>query len=81
MGNRATIRVIGLSVDGRTNRWKLTCVCGASTEPPTTRLAKNTIECRSCHLIYLVDYNKVLDQLEKNKSQSAHISTSGEVEE
>lgn len=48
---------LGLSRDGRTNRWKIICACRAEILPPTTICAKQRIECKKCGAIIWADYN------------------------
>lgn len=53
-------RCLGLSRDGRTNRWEITCPkCGKVFEPRTTMLATQSMECpkRSCGAEMVANYN------------------------
>ena len=53
-------RVLGLSRDGRTQRWSVTCPkCGHVFEPLTTRLSTQGFECpkAKCSAPLFVDYN------------------------
>lgn len=58
MKTQFTKRFLRPSPDGRTNQWRLTCVCGKEWEPSTTRLAKREEECPKCHAMSVVDYNQ-----------------------
>ncbi|MBB5143912.1 hypothetical protein HNQ38_002012 [Desulfovibrio intestinalis] len=48
---------LGLSRDGRTNRWKIICACSAEILPPTTICATQQVECNKCGAIISADYN------------------------
>lgn len=55
---RITKRLLGPSSDLRTNRWELTCPCGKTWKPTTTRLARRHEQCPRCKHEEEVDYNK-----------------------
>lgn len=49
---------LGLSSDGRTNRWRVTCpACGYPEEPPTTLRACQALTCPACQAESVADYN------------------------
>jgi len=48
---------IGLSQDGRTNRWRVTCDCGNTFSPQTSLMAKQTVICPKCSANMFCDYN------------------------
>lgn len=48
---------LGLSKDGRTNRWKILCKCGHEMFPQTTIRATQQVECNKCGAIISADYN------------------------
>lgn len=55
------VHFIGLSSDGRTNRWRITCPkCGKDTIPPTTMLPDQQFRCergKKCNANIYVNYN------------------------
>ena len=51
------LKYLGLSKDGRTNRWTITCDCGAEMHPQTTICAKQQVVCEKCGAVILADYN------------------------
>lgn len=54
------MRCIGASPDRRTNKWQITCLkCNKEFIPPTTMLAKNTVECPKCESTMIIDYNEL----------------------
>ena len=48
---------LGMSTDGRTNRWKFFCDCGYSFQPNTTLYATQVLDCDKCHARWMVNYN------------------------
>ena len=48
---------IGLSSDGRTNRWRISCRCGHQFVPQTTMRSTQTVTCPKCGTQMLADYN------------------------
>lgn len=48
---------LGLSRDGRTNKWRLTLPCGHDKEPATTLLASQVVSCDRCAKEFWVNYN------------------------
>ncbi|MCB5205029.1 hypothetical protein LH464_21415 [Neorhizobium sp. T786] len=48
---------LGLSTDGRTNRWRLALPCAHTIEPMTTMYAQQQVGCERCGRTFLVDYN------------------------
>ena len=62
---KPSLRYIGLSRDQRANQWEFSCTCGYRHEPPTTRLAVNTIDCPKCARKWLVNYNTEEIKLEE----------------
>lgn len=53
-----TPRLLGLSCDGRAQRWMVECpCCKKKFEPRTTRLARQEIDCPKCGKVLFADYN------------------------
>lgn len=53
-------RMLGLSHDQRTHRWRLVCAfpdCGHEWEPPTTMFRSQSLTCPRCGGNQSVDYN------------------------
>lgn len=48
---------LGSSKDERTNRWRITCDCGKTFEPPTTIFSTQIVECPKCGQRAVADYN------------------------
>lgn len=60
MPKSTTPRVLGLSTDGRTNRWQVSCpVCGKEFIPVTTRCSTQQLTCPNprCRAELLANYN------------------------
>jgi hypothetical protein len=60
METKFKYHLTGLSRDGRTNRWYVTCKkCGKQFEPPTTMLATQLIVCPNskCKEEEVINYN------------------------
>jgi hypothetical protein len=60
METKFKYHLTGLSTDGRTNRWYVTCKkCGKQFEPPTTMLATQLIVCPNskCKEEEVINYN------------------------
>lgn len=53
----ASLRFVGASSDGRTNRWRIGCECGRDFDPPTTRLGSAIETCPKCAQRWAVNYN------------------------
>jgi len=49
---------LGLSIDGRTNKWRITCDCGNTFSPPTTMFSKTTVVCPKCAVNIFCDFNE-----------------------
>ena len=61
---------LGLSRDGRTNRWLITCDCGAEIHPQTTIYANQQVVCEKCGAVILADYNsQTLSRVSDDKEQ------------
>lgn len=53
------MRRLGLSTDGRTNRWEITPSCGHKPfSPPTTMFSTQHVECPKCQVSALADFNR-----------------------
>lgn len=56
----SSLRVIGLSSDGRTNVWRFTPSCGHPPfSPPTSMFSRQILTCQHCLKEYNVDYNSL----------------------
>lgn len=54
------IRLLGLSSDLRTNKWRFICKkCQKAFSPQTTMLAKQGITCPTCREEELINYNEL----------------------
>ncbi len=62
-----TVRYAGGSSVGRANVWNITCDCDKKGffSPPTTLFATQQVTCRKCGKSETIDYNYVLDVLDK----------------
>ncbi len=58
MSRNPNLQYLGPSLDGRTNRWRVTIpCCGKSAEPATTIFSRQEIPCPVCSKKWLADYN------------------------
>lgn len=52
------LQLLGPSMDGRTNRWRVTPGCGHKPfEPPTTMFGTNHVKCPRCGAEAVAHYN------------------------
>lgn len=55
----------GESNDGRANKWQVKCSCSKKYfYPLTTRLSHQEVVCPKCGKSELIDWNKVLDEMD-----------------
>lgn len=52
-----SMRCVGLSMDGRTNKWHINMPCGHAKSPPTSMFSKQVLQCDVCLEEANVDYN------------------------
>lgn len=65
--NNFKLQLLGLSIDYRTNRWRIICKnCGKSQEPDTTMLATQFVQCHNCDNSEDINYNELKENENRN---------------